>query len=241
MRPVVMDSSAMPMAIAVAVWKLRPSAKPVSAGITIIAETSSTPTIRIATTVVSAVRMVSKQVERTDRHAAGPGEVLVERDGEQLLVEPPIATVTTAPSATMSQTSPLVTVRMLPKRIAKRSALKPRARLMSTTASAKPPERNTARAASPCSAPRARSRSMPTAPARATTSAPSTGEIAEHEAQRHSGERHVGQGVGDQREPARDQEDADGRADERGDHARRERPMHEAVLEELGHGLSGRG
>src|SRR5882672_6519318 len=76
----------------------------------------------------------------------------------------------------MSQTSPLVTVRMLPKRIAKRSALKPRARLMSTTASAKPPERNTARAASPWSAPRARSRSMPTAPARATTSAPSTGE-----------------------------------------------------------------
>ena len=66
---------------------------------------------------------------------------------------------------------------MLPKRIAKRSALKPRARLISTTASAKPPERKTASAASPCSAPRERSRSMPTAPASTTTSAPTTGEM----------------------------------------------------------------
>ena len=77
----------------------------------------------------------------------------------------------------MSQTSPGVTVRMLPNRIAKRSALKPRARLMSTTARAKPPERKTASAASPWSAPRARSRSIPTAPASTTTSAPTTGEI----------------------------------------------------------------
>ncbi|HTG12505.1 MAG TPA: hypothetical protein VK746_17050 [Candidatus Eisenbacteria bacterium] len=62
MRPVVMESSAMPIAIAVAEWKLRPSAKPVSAGITIIAETSSTPTIRMATTVVSAVSTVSSRL-----------------------------------------------------------------------------------------------------------------------------------------------------------------------------------
>ena len=61
MRPEVMESSAMPMAMAVAVWKLRPSAKPVSAGITIMAETSSTPTIRIATTVVNAVSTVSSR------------------------------------------------------------------------------------------------------------------------------------------------------------------------------------
>src|SRR5258705_572726 len=77
----------------------------------------------------------------------------------------------------MSQTSPGVTVRMLPNRIAKRSALKPRARLMSTTARAKPPDRKTASAASPWSAPRARSRSIPTAPASTTASAPTTGEI----------------------------------------------------------------
>jgi hypothetical protein len=37
---------------------------------------------------------------------------------------------------------------MLPKRIAKRSALKPRATLMRTTATAKPPDRNTASEAS---------------------------------------------------------------------------------------------
>jgi len=43
----------------------------------------------------------------------------------------------------------ILTVRILPKRMAKRSALKPRARLISTTASAKPPDRNTASAASP--------------------------------------------------------------------------------------------
>ena len=137
----------------------------------------------------------------------------------------------------MSQTSAGLTVRMLPNRMAKRSALNPRARLIRTTATAKPPERNTASAASPCSAPRARSRSMPTAPASATTSAPSTGETPSDEAERDAGERHVGEGVGDQREPPRDQEDADGRADERGDDAGREGPMHEAVLEELGHGL----
>src|SRR4029450_13152159 len=77
----------------------------------------------------------------------------------------------------MSHTSPVVTVSMLPNRIAKRSALKPRARLMSTTAHAKPPESNPASPASPCSTPRARSRSMPTAPARVTSSAPSTGEM----------------------------------------------------------------
>src|SRR5260370_6767908 len=84
---------------------------------------------------------------------------------------------TTAPSAVMSQTSARLTVRMLPKRMAKRSALKPRARLISTTARAKPPDRKTASAASPWSAPRARSRSIPTAPANTTTSAPTTGEI----------------------------------------------------------------
>src|SRR5690242_9456281 len=81
-----------------------------------------------------------------------------------------------APRARISQTSAALTVRMLPKRIANRSALKPRARLISTTASAKPPERKTASAASPWSAPRARSRSIPTAPASVTTSAPRTGE-----------------------------------------------------------------
>ena len=83
---------------------------------------------------------------------------------------------TTAPKARMSQTSAGLTVRMLPKRMAKRSALKPRARLISTTASAKPPERKTASAASPWSAPRERSRSMPSAPATVTTRAPRTGE-----------------------------------------------------------------
>src|SRR5215813_6296727 len=83
---------------------------------------------------------------------------------------------TTAPSARMSHTSVGLTVTMLPKSTAKRSALKPRARLMSTTASAKPPERNTASAASPFNAPCARRRSMPTAPRIVTTSAPSTGD-----------------------------------------------------------------
>ena len=87
-----------------------------------------------------------------------------------------MVTPTTAPSPRMSQTSVGLTVRMLPKRTANRSALKPPARLMSTTASAKPPERNTASAASPCSAPCARSRSIPTAPTTVTTRAPSTGE-----------------------------------------------------------------
>src|SRR5215813_15572719 len=53
---------------------------------------------------------------------------------------------TTAPSPEMSQTSEGLTVRMLPKRMAKRSALNPLARLMRTTARAKPPERNTAMA-----------------------------------------------------------------------------------------------
>src|SRR5262245_52730096 len=76
----------------------------------------------------------------------------------------------------MSHTSVGLTVTMLPKSTAKRSALKPRARLMSTTASAKPPERNTASAASPFNAPCARRRSMPTAPRIVTTSAPSTGD-----------------------------------------------------------------
>src|SRR6202795_2679203 len=83
---------------------------------------------------------------------------------------------TTAPRAEMSQTSAGLTVRMLPKRIAKRSALKPRARLISTTARANPPERNTARAASPWSAPRERRRSIPSAPTTVTTRAPRTGE-----------------------------------------------------------------
>src|SRR5260370_818076 len=114
----------------------------------------------------------------------------------------------------MSQTSPGVTVRMLPNRIAKRSALKPRARLMSTTARAKPPDRKTASAASPWSAPRARSRSIPTAPASTTTSAPTTGEI-QHEAERHPGQGHVGASVRAQREPARAEADADRGADER--------------------------
>ena len=76
----------------------------------------------------------------------------------------------------MSQTSAGLTVRMLPKRMAKRSALKPRARLIRTTATAKPPDRNTASAASPWSAPRARIRSMPTAPASVTTRAPRIGD-----------------------------------------------------------------
>ena len=62
MRPEITESSAMPMAIAVAVWKLRPSAKPARVGITIMADTSSTPTIRIATTVVSAVSTVSSRL-----------------------------------------------------------------------------------------------------------------------------------------------------------------------------------
>ena len=57
---------------------------------------------------------------------------------------------------------------------------------------------------------------------------------AEEEPERHAGEGHVGQGVGDEREPARDQEDADGRADDRGHGAGHEGAMHEAVLEELG-------
>src|SRR5262249_35095719 len=83
---------------------------------------------------------------------------------------------TIAPRARISQTSAGLTVRMLPKRIANRSALNPRARLISTTASAKPPERKTASAASPCSAPRPRGRPMPPAPPSATTSAPSPGE-----------------------------------------------------------------
>src|SRR6266851_3886825 len=83
---------------------------------------------------------------------------------------------TTAPRARMSQTSVGLTVRMLPNRMAKRSALKPWARLISTTATAKPPERKTARAASPWRAPRARSRSMPRAPITVTTRAPRTGE-----------------------------------------------------------------
>ena len=43
------------MAHPVALRKLRPSAKPARAGTTIIALTSSTPTMRIATTVVSAM------------------------------------------------------------------------------------------------------------------------------------------------------------------------------------------
>ncbi len=77
----------------------------------------------------------------------------------------------------MSQISVGLTVRMLPKSTAKRSALKPRARLISTTARAKPPERKTAREASPESAPRVRRRSMPTAPATVTTRAPRSGEI----------------------------------------------------------------
>ena len=50
------------MAIPVAWRKLRPSAKPVSVGITIIALTRSTPTIRMATTVVSAVSRVSTRL-----------------------------------------------------------------------------------------------------------------------------------------------------------------------------------
>src|SRR5262245_6437407 len=83
---------------------------------------------------------------------------------------------TAAPSAAISHTSAGPTVRMLPKRIANRSALKPRARLIRTTATANPPARNTASAASPCSAPRARSASIPTAPARVTASAATSGD-----------------------------------------------------------------
>ena len=77
---------------------------------------------------------------------------------------------------------------------------------------------------------------MPTAPGQRHHERAQHRRDAQQEAQGHAGQGHVGQGVGDQREPARDQEDADGRADERGDHARREGPVHEAVLEELGHG-----
>src|SRR5262245_29177460 len=83
---------------------------------------------------------------------------------------------TAAPSAAISHTSAGPTVRMLPKRIANRSALKPRARLIRTTATANPPARNTASAASPCSVPRARSASIPTAPARVTASAATSGD-----------------------------------------------------------------
>ena len=53
------STSAIAMAMAMAWRKLRPSAKPVSVGITIMALTRSTPTMRMATTVVSAVSSVS--------------------------------------------------------------------------------------------------------------------------------------------------------------------------------------
>ena len=60
MRPATTEQSAMAMAMAMAWRKLRPSAKPVRVGITIMALTRSTPTMRMATTVVSAVRSVSR-------------------------------------------------------------------------------------------------------------------------------------------------------------------------------------
>ena len=140
----------------------------------------------------------------------------------------------------MSQTSPGVTVRMLPNRIAKRSALKPRARLISTTARAKPPDRKTASAASP-ERPRARSRSIPTAPASNTASAPTTGEIpstrpsatpARATWARVSAMRESRRGI--RKTPMAGQMSAVTTP-------RREGPVHEAVLEELGHGLVRRG
>ena len=59
MRPIPTEASAITMATTVARRKLRPRAKPVSVGITIMALTSRTPTMRMATTVVSAVSTVS--------------------------------------------------------------------------------------------------------------------------------------------------------------------------------------
>ena len=56
---------------------------------------------------------------------------------------------------------------------------------------------------------------------------------AKQQAKGDAGQSHVGQGVGDQREAARNEEDPDGRANEGGDDANREGPLHEAVLEEL--------
>ena len=122
-----------------------------------------------------------------------------------------MVTPTTAPRATMSQMSPGLTVRMLPKRTAKRSALKPRARLMRTTARAKPPERKTARAASPDSAPaRAQALDPDRAGHRHHERADDRRDTGE-QPQRHAGQRHVGEGVGDERQAARHQEHADGR------------------------------
>ena len=75
------------MAHPVALRKLRPSANPVRAGMTIIALTSSTPTMRIDTTVVRAMSMVST------RFSAATGTPLVrassslQRDGEERPVE----------------------------------------------------------------------------------------------------------------------------------------------------------
>ena len=52
----------MAMAMAAALLKLRPRAKPVRVGMTIMALTRSTPTMRIATTVVSAVKSVRSRL-----------------------------------------------------------------------------------------------------------------------------------------------------------------------------------
>ena len=122
---------------------------------------------------------------------------------------------------------------MLPKRTAKRSALNPRARLISTTATAKPPGEEHGEGGVALERPARRRRSMPTAASTVTTKAPEEGREAEEEAEGHPGQRHVGQRVGDEREAARDEEHPDGRADEGGHDAGHERPLHEAVLEEL--------
>src|SRR5262245_55642731 len=164
------------MAMAVARRKLRATANPVRVGMTILALTRSTPTIRMDTTVVSAVSTVSMRFSAVtgmpEVRARSSFSVMARSWRENR----PSAAATVTPRHTTTTTSTGLTVRMLPKRIAKRSALKPRARLMRITATAKPPDRNTASEASPCSEPRARSRSMPMAPAAVITRAPRTGE-----------------------------------------------------------------
>ena len=76
---------------------------------------------------------------------------------------------------------------------------------------------------------------MPTAPSDRHHQRAEHGRHAEEQPERDAGQGHVGQGVSDERQAPRDEEDADGRADDGGDGARRERAVHEAVLEELGH------
>src|SRR5712692_2762991 len=176
MRPMTTEAKAITMATTVARRKLVPIAKPVRVGMTIMALTRSTPTMRMATTVVSAVstvRVKLSAVTWTPLVRARSSLRVVAKSRRYVSA---MVVTTTAPRARMSQTAIGLTVRMLPNRMANRSALKPWARLISTTATAKPPERKTASAASPWRAPRARSRSMPSAPPTVTTRAPRMGE-----------------------------------------------------------------